>query len=108
MAAFARSVTLVRRAKATPDAFGNDTWTETTSQATAIYVPGGGSEQTQGRDSLIDQPAVYLPAGTDVRHIDAVVIGSDRFEVDGEPQIWTSPLTGWAPGVEVRLRRATG
>lgn len=103
-----QTVTLVRRTKGTPDAFGNDTWTTATRPVKGVVAPNGGVEQIQGRDTLVTQPTVYLPAGTDVTHLDAVVIDGLTYEVDGEPINWVHPLTGWRPGVEVKLRRAIG
>jgi endonuclease YncB( thermonuclease family) len=104
-----QTVTLIRRTKGVPDAFGNDTWTTAATPVQAVYAPGSSSENVgQGRDALTLQPTVYLPGGTDVRAVDAVVIDGDTFEVDGEPIDWRHALTGWNPGVEVRLRRVTG
>lgn len=100
------TVTLVTRTKGTPDAFGNDTWTESTSDVQGVRAPGGSVEQIQGMDTLTAQPTVYLPPGTDVGYLDAVVIAGHRYEVDGEPVHWRHPLTGWYPGVEVKLRRS--
>jgi hypothetical protein len=51
---------------------------------------------------------VYLPAGTVVGAIDAVQVAGQTYEVDGSPNDWQHPLTGWRPGVEVRLKRVTG
>jgi len=102
------TVTLVRRTKGTPDSLGNDTWTEGATPVAAIYAPGSSSEQVQGRDSVTTTATVYVPATTDVRAIDAVIVAGKRYEIDGDPTTWTSPLTGWTPGIEVRLRRNAG
>jgi hypothetical protein len=103
-----RPVTLVRRTKGAPDALGNDTWTTSASTVQGVYVPGTSVEQIQARDSLVVQASVLLPAGTDLRHLDSVVIDGTTFDVDGEPIDWEHPLTGWRPGVQVNLRRAEG
>lgn len=109
MAPFTQEVTLVRRTKGTvTDAFGNDTWAEVAVTVPGIFVPGGSTEQIQGQDLLVTQPTVYLPAGTDVGYLDAVIVAGDRYDVDGSPNAYVNPFTGWAPGIEVRLRRATG
>lgn len=103
---FTTPVTLVHRTVGTPDVMGNDTWTETTSDAKGVFAPGASVEQVQGQDALVVQPIVYLPAGTDLTYLDAVVIDGDRYEVDGSPNAYRHPFTGWMPGIEVRLRRA--
>lgn len=105
---FGRSVSLVRRSKSGTDAYGNDAFTTTSTVVRGAFAPGGSTEQVQGQNVLITQPTLYLPAGTDVSSVDAVDIDGDRFEVDGSPNDWTSPFTGWSPGVEVRLKRVTG
>jgi hypothetical protein len=105
---FGRDVSLVRRTKSGTDAYGNDAFTTTTTVVKGAFAPGGSTEQVQGQDVLITQPTVYLPAGTDVSAVDAIDIDGDRFEVDGTPNHWMNPFTGWQPGVEVRLRRVTG
>lgn len=108
---FAQTVTLVGRAKSGTDTLGNDVFAETSTDSPGIFAPGGSTEQLQGQDVVTDQPAVFLPTGTSVAVIDAVVVGGQRFEVDGEPNIWPpNPFTGWQPeySVQVKLRRVTG
>lgn len=102
---FGATVTLVRRVKSGEDAFGNDTFSTTSQTVVGAYSPGGSSEQVQGQDVVVTQPTVYLPTGTDLRAVDAIDIGGERFEVDGTPGEWQNPFTGWRPGLEVRLRR---
>ena len=105
---FGQSVSLVKRTKSGVDAFGNDVFTTTSTVVSGVFAPGGSSEQIQGQDVIVSQPTVYLPAGTDVAAVDAIDINGDRFEVDGSPNDWRNPFTGWRPAVEVRLRRVTG
>lgn len=101
-------ITLVTRAKSGTDSYGNDVYGETTTTVVGAFAPGGSSELIQGQDTVITQPTVYLPAGTDVTSVDEVEVNGLRYLVDGEPNAWVSPFTGWAPGVEVRLERVTG
>lgn len=70
------------------------------------FNPGTSVESLGGRDLLTVQPAVYLPAGTSIAAVDAVEVRGLTYEVDGSPNDWVNPFTGWNPGVEVRLRRA--
>ena len=37
---------------------------------------------------------------------DTLVIDGVVYEVDGIPGVWESPFTGWAPGMEVAVKRA--
>lgn len=105
---FAQTVTLVKRVKSGTDGLGNDVFTTTTTDVPGAFNPGTSAELVQGQDVVTTQPTVYLPAGTDVVATDAVQVAGEQFEVDGSPNVWTNPFTGWAPGVEVKLRRVTG
>lgn len=107
-APFARQVSLVRRTKGRRDALGNDTFTEVSSPATAVVGLRTGGEQIQGRDTLVERLSIFLAADTDLTHLDAVDIDGLRWEVDGSPTVYRHALTGWAPGLEVGLRRVAG
>jgi hypothetical protein len=105
---FGTPITLVKRAKAAPDALGNDTWTTTDVVTSGAFNPGSSAELVQGQDLLTQQPTVYLPPDVDLTAVDAVVVYGEQFEVDGAPKRWVNPFTGWNPGVEVKLKRVTG
>lgn len=105
---FGVTVTLITRAVTGQDNYGNDIYGETTSTVVGAFAPAGSSELVQGQDTVIDRPTVYLPSGTDVSAVDAVQINGDRYQVVGTPNDWSSPFTGWAAGVEVRLEKVTG
>jgi hypothetical protein len=105
---FGQPVVLVKRIKGQPDDYGNDTWTTEEVTVTGAFNPGTSLEQVQGQDLLVVQPSVYLPPDVDVAAVDAVKIGGLQYEVDGAPNRWANPFTGWSAGVEVKLRRTTG
>lgn len=105
---FGQTVSLVKRAKGAPDPLGNDTWTTTSTLVRGAFDPGTSVESVQGQDLLVTSPRVFLPAGTDVDAVDAVDVAGARYEVDGSPNDYTNPFTGWQPGVVVQLKRATG
>jgi hypothetical protein len=105
---FGVPITLLTRTKGAPDALGNDTWTTTSTTVRGAFNPGSSSEAVQGQDLLTVQPSVYLPAGTVVGAVDAVQVDGQTYEVDGSPNDWVNPFTGWNPGIEVRLKRVTG
>lgn len=73
--------------------------------------PSGTREITaNGREGVGVGLTLYLPAGARIGAHERVRIdGTDGvFEVDGEDFPWQSPLTGWEPGVTVRLKKVTG
>lgn len=105
---FRTVVTLVTRTKGAPNDFGNDTWTETGRVVLGAFAPGTSTEQVQGKDSLTVQPTLYLGPDVDVSYLDAVIVDGLKYEVDASPNAYAHALTGWTPGIEVKLRRATG
>jgi hypothetical protein len=52
--------------------------------------------------------SLYGPVGLDVLRTDLVEVDGVTYEVEGEPGTWVHPRTGWAAGMTVALRRATG
>lgn len=67
------------------------------------------TEPTQdGRAAVITVTKVALPADADVRSADRFVARGKTYEVQGEPEIWHSPFTGWEPGVVVTGRLVAG
>lgn len=48
---------------------------------------------------------VYGPTRA-INSDDRVVIDGVEYLMDGEPAAWESPFTGWAPGMEVPVKRA--
>lgn len=103
------TVTLLTRSKSGVDADGNDVYTSaSTTVAGCAFDPGGSLEVVQGRDTVTTTPTVYLPPGTAAHSVDAVTVRGVTYEVDGSPNSPTSPFTGWAPGVVVKLKAVTG
>lgn len=67
----------------------------------------------RGRDASVLMLRLLAPQGSDILKTDRVIISigdpnPGRYEIDGDPQDWSSPFTGWSPGREVILRRAEG
>lgn len=123
------TVALIARAISGEDAFGNDIYAEIVSACRGVFAPGSSSELIQGQDTVIDKPTVYLPTGTDVSAVDAVIpqavtdstgalildgTGKPqgvRYNVDGSPDAWPpSPFSGWVAdfSVVVVLEKVTG
>lgn len=73
------------------------------------FDPGGSLEPTeQGRTSVITQPTVYAPPGSDVLAGDRLVVRGRTWDVDGDPADWRSPFTGWEPGMVIKVKAVTG
>lgn len=103
---------VVYRTTVTTDRYGNDTPGPYTAVATyegcAIAPRRSSEETTAGRQGVIVGLTVYLSSDAAVGPHDRLEVRGDMFEVDGEVGVWRSPFTGWAPGVEVNVRRVEG
>lgn len=110
---YGQTATLITRTVTGKDGDGNDVYGETTSTVQGAFAPGGSAEYPQGAgssggDQVVTQPTLYLPGGTVLGAVDAVEINGTRYEVDGDPLVWTSPFTGRQAGVQVPLKKVTG
>lgn len=67
------------------------------------------SEDTARAGTVATEQLLYGPYGADLTAQDVVVLpDGTEWEVDGSPESWRSPFTGWEAGVQVRVRRVTG
>ena len=83
----------------------------------AIY-PGGSVEAVETRDTVSDTAVLLAPYGADIRVTDEVSVPDSlavpppyrgtRWRVDGTPEGWQSPFTGWRAGTAVTLTRQRG
>lgn len=72
-------------------------------------APRYSTEPTErGRQGVIVGLTVYAPTGSDILSTDSLRVRELDYVVDGEPAAWVNPFTGWAPGIEVAIRRAVG
>jgi hypothetical protein len=63
----------------------------------------------RGRQGVIVGQTVYLPEGSPaVLYIDQLEVAGVLYDIEGDPGLWVSPFTGWAPGIEVAVKRAVG
>lgn len=106
-----KTITILRGAPGGFDAYGDPV----ASTVARIDVPGCAivprysSEPTErGRNGVIIGLSAYVPASAGITHTDRVEIDGVAYLVEGEPALWSSPFTGWTPGVEVALKRAVG
>lgn len=83
--------------------------------AVPTEIPGcavdpGGSVQshTVNRDSVVTEPTLFAPCGTDVVESDRIVSVTGTWDVEGHGSDWVSPFTGHEFGSVFRLRRSDG
>jgi hypothetical protein len=92
------------------DRYGDTTETVVGSIAGCGFAPGSSTENTDNQAQVGTVESLYSPpttvpvnAQSKIRFPDGVV-----WHVDGEPEWWRHPMTGWSPGGVIRLRRVTG
>lgn len=78
-------------------------WSPAVADKTDSTEIGGARTQTITGRTLRLPPDTGITATHRVRFPDGSV-----WEVDGEVGPWRSPLTGWAPGDQAKLRRVRG
>ena len=104
---FPHGVTVtVRSVVTSTDSYGDST-TETveTSWGPCAVAPRYATESVDPRSApVIVGKTVFGPA-IDLDSDDQLIIDGLTYEVDGLPGEWVSPFTGWAPGVEVPVKR---
>lgn len=112
---FAHGETVTRlRAGTVSDPYSGET-TPDWSIATSLSIdgcgfdPGGTGERLDlARNVITTQPKVYAPTGSDVLASDRLVVRGVTYEVDGRPEDWRSPFTGWQPGLVIPLKASEG
>lgn len=86
-----------------------DRWNDAT--YTDHHVIGGCLEYPAGSvesdNAMTDNRMLLAPIGSDIKHTDRIKMRGLTFQVEGLPKEWVDPFTGWAPGMEVVLRRVT-
>lgn len=77
--------------------------------ADAVVNPRYTSDiDARGRAGAVEGLMLYAPYDLVVLPTDRFSVDGVEYEVDGEAGKWKSPFDGWAPGVEVALKRAVG
>lgn len=104
----------ITRVRATPgdrDAYGDPVAsTEAATEISGAFTAPHQSDEPneRGRDGLIIELDLYVPAGTDLTAADLIEVDGARYSIEGQPGVWTNPLTGWQAGVVAALKRAVG
>lgn len=66
----------------------------------------------RGRTGVVVGLTLIAPTDAGLHHLDRLMIDDAAYpgvwEVDGEPAIWRSPMTGWNAGMQAALRHAEG
>jgi hypothetical protein len=89
-----RDGTLLVRSQTGEDEYGDRTYGVVEQQVRCTIQPGGSREENQ-TGTQVSTWQVFLPADTStLRGWDAVEIDQGLYELNGDPQVWRSPVTG--------------
>lgn len=79
---------------------------------TAVFAPGGSTEDHQFRESTETEATLYThEIGLDIIDLDHITTPApvaDTWTVNGTPQQWCSPYTGKLRGMVIRLKAFRG
>jgi|SRR5580765_4588690 len=95
-------VTLRHRVVAGQDEYNNDTYAFTEVQVGPCSV-----QQTSSREAIdfteqvTKSVLVFMPYGTNVSFLDAMIIDDVEYEIIGQPDSWVSPFSGHTAPVRV-------
>lgn len=91
------------------DVYGDPTAGTSVDVAGCAIAPRSSSDITdRARSGIIVGLTAYFPPDTVILSSDSFVIAGTVWQLDGESGDWTSPFTGWKPGVEAALKRGAG
>lgn len=105
---FAIPVTVLKSTVTGIDQYGVDVKTWTPRATSGAFDPGGSVELVQGQDMVTTSPTVFLPPNDPITAYDRVTVAGLTYEVDGGPNSYLNPFTGWNPGTVVKLKQVTG
>lgn len=110
---FAEAITATARTASGVDAYGNDTFTESTLVRYGAFDPAIGYETMTGREMVSSQPQALF-TGQEAVDMASFLTSSSTltirgaiYDVDGSPSDWRSPFTG-RRGLQVPLHRVAG
>lgn len=74
----------------------------------AVWQEQSNEPDEVGREQVITVTKVAFPAGFDIAAADRFVARGETYQVHGDPFDWTSPFSGWRPGVVATGRKVDG
>lgn len=102
---FGETVTVTRQTQTT---YGDRTAGASHDITGCAVWPTTSTEAIYGQDTVVWGLTVLMPPGSDVLATDTVTVRGVVYRVNGQPELFQSPLTGTQAGVRVLLQGATG
>jgi len=73
------------------------------------FAPSTSTEDNDNREQVDTYATVYAPdTAVAVKAQDKVRVNGVLWRVEGDPNQWASPFTGWKPGRVIRVRQVRG
>lgn len=94
--------------RVTTDSFGDRTDGASHDVSGCAIWPTSSVETVDGQDSVVWGLTVLMPSDSDVLATDRVVVRGVTYDVNGQPALYRSPITGTEAGIEVHLQAHTG
>jgi hypothetical protein len=97
----------------TDDGLGNTTEESVTYEwGPCAIAPRYATESTDPRvaplivgKTVMGPPLDVDPADLTISSADSLILPDGTYQVEGLPGEWVSPFTGWAPGLEVQVKK---
>jgi len=106
---YGHTVTVRNRFVNGTDEFGNDKYGFIDSSVGPCSVQQSSSrESITATDQVATGMTVFMPYGTKISYLDAVIINDIEYEVTGIPDTWTSPFSGHNAPIRVQCVRVEG
>lgn len=100
--------TRVTRGVTGQDSDGNDVYGDVETPTSGAFAPAGSTELIQGETVVLTHDTIYLSDGEPVPTAsDKIRARGNLYSIDGEPEIYHNPFTGYEPGAVVRLLKVT-
>ena len=90
--------------RATYSRFNDATYTDHHDISGCIEYP---QESTEADAAVTDNRVLLVPHASDIVATDRVRMNGLLYQVQGLPQDWADPFTGWTPGMRVFLERVS-
>lgn len=111
---YGEDITVTTVTQTGTDEYGDPVTSRTSIVRKGAFAPAIGFEKTGGQDQVVSQPQVLF-TGQDADDVAAVITSTSEitvrgktYQVDGEPEDWRSPFTGWHAGLVIPLKRTVG
>ncbi len=102
----------VLRPTVTAGRFDDDTTTFPSTPTHLIHdvavAPGSSTEDHDGRSAVVTGLTLYMPAGSDVRPTDQLLIRGLVYEADGDLADWRNPFVAGHGGLVQVVKRVAG